>query len=175
MTQADQARASAEPDRGVILRRIFTVSQTLVVAVFVAFIIGSLVFTGGRVFQTQDLNWPEAWAWPVFPVPWWLVVVPAVVAAVVVIPMTLRTPARRAGRLLGALGQTLGAGAAAVAFMYIFPAETGVLPQPVVDGYLGLHGLALPLQAVCVAVLIVGVAVRARSYEKLRRAGEDVS
>ena len=161
-------------DGGKTLRRLFLVCQGFAAAVLVAFIAGSLIFTGGRVGEMQSTNWAEVWSWPVFPVPAWLLIVPAVIAAIVVIPMCIRTPARRANLFLGAIGQTIGAAAAAIAFMFLFPADTGVFVQPVVDGYLGMHWIALPFDLFCVIVLIVALVKKGGEYEKLRAAGGDV-
>ncbi len=163
---------AATADRGRVLRRIYSACQILAALILVAFIAGSLIFTGGRVAQQQSENWSEVWDWPVFPVPAWLLIVPAVIGAIVVVPMCLRTPAGLANRLLGAIGQTVVAGGAAVVFMFLFPAEDGPFPMPEPeDGYLGWHWIALIPAVFSLVVLIVALVVKGREYERLRMTG----
>jgi hypothetical protein len=160
-------------DRGRVLRRMYSVCQIFAALLLVAFIAGSLLFTGGRVAQQQSANWSEVWDWPVFPVPAWLLIAPAVIGAIVVVPMCLRTPAGLANRLLGAIGQTVVAGGAAVVFMFLFPSEEGPFPMPEAeDGYLGWHWIALIPTAFSVVVLIVALVAKGREYERLRMSGE---
>ncbi|MDY0908376.1 hypothetical protein [Microbacterium sp. CFBP9034] len=162
----------AAPDRGRVLRRVYAVCQIFIGVVLLAFIVGSLLFTGGRVSEQQSTNWSEVWSWPVFPVPAWLIIVPAVVGAIVVVPMCLRTAAGLANRLLGAIGQTIVAAGAAVLFMFLFPSDSGPFPMPQAeDGYLGWHWIALIPTAFSLVVLIVALATKSREYERLRLTG----
>lgn len=162
----------AAPDRGRALRRVYSACQIFMAAVLIAFIVGSLIFTGGRIAEQQSANWSEVWSWPVFPVPAWLLVVPAVLGAIVVVPMCLRTPPGLANRLLGAVGQTVAAAGAAVLFMFLFPSDGGPFPMPQAeDGSLGWHWLALIPSAFSLVVLIVAVAAKGREYDRLRMTG----
>lgn len=81
--------------RGWVLHRIYVVCQIFLAVVLLAFIVGSLIFTGGRVGEAQNTNWDEVWRWPVFPVPAWILIVPAIVGAFVVLPMCIRTRGAR--------------------------------------------------------------------------------
>lgn len=163
---------AATADRGRGLRRIYSACQLLIALLLVAFIAGSLIFTGGRVAEQQSANWSEVWAWPVFSVSAWLLIAPAVIGAIVVVPMCLRTPAGLANRLLGGIGQTAVAGGAAVVFMFLFPSEDGPFPMPEPDdGYLGWHWIALIPTAFSLIVLIVALIVKGREYERLRMTG----
>lgn len=167
---------SSTPDRGTILRRIYATAQIFMAALLVAFIAGSLLFTGGRVASQQNANWPEAWGWPVFPVPAWLLIVPALIGVIVVVPMSMRTPAARTPLLLGAVGQTVAAGGSAIVFSFLFPAETGLIPMPGdSDLFLGWHWIAAALSLASILVLIVAVAAKGREYERLRTSGADLS
>ena len=117
-----------------------------------------MIFTGGQVAEGESTKWQPVWYWPVFPVPAWLLIVPAAVALVVVIPMCVLTPAAQATRLLGTLGPTGGAIAAEIIFMLMFPAEP--------------LWIALAVTLVCVPVLIVGIVVKGIGYERLRKSGD---
>lgn len=158
--------------RGWVLHRIYVVCQIFLAVVLLAFIVGSLIFTGGRVGEAQNTNWDEVWRWPVFPVPAWILIVPAIVRAFVVLPMCIRTPAARANILLGAVGPTFAAGGSAVLFMFLFPADDGPFPMPDPDdGSLGWHWVALVPTVFSLVVLIIAVAVKGREYERIRLSG----
>ncbi|WP_127473389.1 hypothetical protein [Microbacterium sulfonylureivorans] len=162
----------AAPDRGRALRRVYSTCQMFMAAVLIAFIAGSLIFTGGRIAEQQGTNWSEVWSWPAFPVPAWLLVVPALIGAIVVIPMCVRTPAGLANRLLGAVGQTVAAAGSAVLFMFLFPSDAGPIAMPQAeDGYLGWHWLALIPSAFSLVVLLVAVGAKGREYDRLRMTG----
>lgn len=163
-----------DDDRGRHVRLVFAACQCFAALLLVCFIVGSLLFTGGRIGESQSANWPELWDWPVFAVPAWLMVTPAVVAALVVVPVASRTPARRAALLLGAIGQTAAAAASAVAFMILMPASEGPISHPIGEGALGLHWAALPFDAFCAVVLVVALVRKGPEYERRRIAGDDV-
>lgn len=114
-----------------------------------------------------------AWDWPVFPVPAWLLVLPAAVGAAVVLPLVVLTPAAYVSRLISHLGQTVPAIGAGVAFSVLFPAPTGTWPDAARPAdYLGSAGVAAALSAFSLVVLLVGIAAKAPAHERLREAGD---
>lgn len=152
--------AKRNADRATVLWRIFYISLAFNGLVLVAFIAGSMFFTGGQMGESDTTKWQPVWYWPVFPVPAWLLIIPAAVAAVVVVPLCILTPAGHAPRLLSGLGVTAASGVSAVVFMIMFPADWGVFAMPGGDTYLGLHWVALVLTLWCAPVLIVGVVAK---------------
>lgn len=63
------------PRRAVlVVDRIYLACQLWAAAVLLAFIIGSLLFTGGQVLEDDGQIYDEVWQWPVFYVPAWVLV-----------------------------------------------------------------------------------------------------
>lgn len=160
-------------DRATLLSRIYTIALGFNALVLVAFIAGSMIFTGGQVAESETTKWEPVWYWPVFVVPPWLLIVPAAVAAIVVVPMCILTPAAQAPRIIGALGVTGAAIASEVIFMLMFPADSGLFPLPEEGTYLGLHWIALALSVLCLPVLIVAIVVKGIAYERIRKTGAE--
>jgi len=158
-------------DRGAVLRRIYSIALGFNALVLVAFIAGSMIFTGGQVAEGGSTKWQPVWYWPVFPVPAWLLIVPAFIAAVVVIPMCIRTPARLLPRIIGAAGVAGASAASAAIFMFMFPASSGLFPLPEAGTFLGLHWIALALSLFCLLPLIVTFFVKGPEYDRLRMTG----
>jgi hypothetical protein len=156
-----------------VLARVFLGCQLFTVALFVVFIVGSLLFTGGRVLKDGETIYDEVWRWPVFPVSAWLLIVPAALTALVVVPMVVTTPAREADRLIGYWGQTTVAVGAGVGFAVAFPADSGRFLIPNRDDlYWGASWPAAALSAFCFVVLPIGMAFKLRAYERLRKADD---
>lgn len=162
---------STTTDRGLALWRIYRIAMAFNALVLVAFIAGSMVFTGGQVAEGETTKWQPVWYWPVFPVPPWLLIVPAALAALLVIPMCVWTPAERAPRMNAALGITGVAAASPVIFMLMFPADSGWFPLSDDGRYAGLHWIALALTIFCLLVVIVALVAKGLAYERLRKAG----
>lgn len=142
------------------------------VALLVLFLVGSLVFTGGQVLQEGDTIWADVWSFPVFPVPSWLLIVPAAVSALLVVPFVATTPVAQAPRIAARFGQALAAGLASVFFAFAFPAADGFVAMPDAgDGYLGLHLAAAVITVVVVLVLAVGLFVKGGAHDRARREG----
>ncbi|MCC2031687.1 hypothetical protein [Microbacterium allomyrinae] len=158
-------------DRGALLWRVYAIALGFNALILVAFIAGSMFFTGGQMGESDTTKWQPVWYWPVFPVPAWLLIIPAAIAAVIVIPMCVLTPASHVTRLLNAAGVTGGSAASAYVFMFMFPAKSGVFPIPEIGTYVGPHWIALALSLVCLAVLVVAFLIKAAAYERMRKAG----
>ena len=143
------------------------------VALLILFLVGSLLFTGGKVLQEGDTIWDDVWSFPVFPVPAWLLLVPAVVSALLVVPFVVTTPVADAPRIAARFGQALAAGLAAVFFAFAFPASDGFVAMPEAgDGYLGLHLVAALITVVVVLVLAVGLFTKGGAHDRARREGQ---
>ena len=156
-----------------ILDRIYLACQLVAAGLLVAFIVGSLVFTGGQVIADGDQLYDEVWTWPVFPVPAWLVIIPAAVAALVVIPLVVTTKVSDAGSLIGRWGQTIVGVGAGVFFAVAFAETSGTIPIPGRTGlYAGAHWIAAALFGFCFVVVLVGMAVKLPAEARLRRAGK---
>lgn len=156
-----------------MLFRIYTTCQVGAALILVAFIVGSLVFVGGRVGRSQSEIWGQFMDWPIFPVPAWLLVVPAAVGALVVVPLCVLAPPASVGKLITAVGQTGAAVGAAALFMFLFPANAGVFAVPGdAGGYLGAHWVAIPLGVFSMVVLLITVTAKGREYDRLRASGE---
>lgn len=158
-------------DPATLLWRIFFLSLAFNGLVLVAFIVGSMLFTGGQMGESDTTKWQPVWYWPVFPVPAWLLIIPAAIAAIVVIPLCIVTPAAQAPRLLGGIGVTAASAVSAIVFMIMFPSDSGVFPLGDGDTYLGLHWIALALTLWCAPLLIIGAIVKGTAYERMRKAG----
>lgn len=137
--------------------------QLVIAAVFVAFVIGSLLFTGGQVLQDADRSYEQAWDWPVFPVPAWLLIIPATISAVLVIPLVATTSVADAPDLIGRWGQTIVSVGAGFGFAAAFRAS---------DGSLGGHWVAAAMSAFCFLVIVLGMIVKLPAHERLRKAGK---
>jgi ABC-type Fe3+ transport system permease subunit len=130
---------------------VYLTCQLVAVAVLLAFILGSMVFTGGQVQPDASPNWSQAWSWPVFPVPTWLTIVPAAVGALIVVPVAVALTRSDPSRQVGRWGQTFPAVVSPVAFAGLFPAASG--------SFFASHSFAAALSAFSFAVLTVGVVV----------------
>lgn len=151
--------------------RVFVIAQLVPVALFLAYLVGSLVFVGARLGESQSPVWGEILPWPVFFVPAWLIVVPALIGAALVVPLCIRVPAALVGGLTGAMGPAMGAVLASAGFGLLFPASDGLLPLS--DGeYLGSQAAAVPFGVFSVAVLAATAAAKGREYDRLLRSGE---
>lgn len=162
-------------DRGAVLRRIYAIALGFNALVLVAFIAGSMVFTGGQVAEGESTKWQPVWYWPVFPVPAWLLIIPAAVAAVVVIPMCIRTPARLLPRIISAVGVAGASAVSSAIFMFMFPASSGLFALPQAGTYAGLHWIALALSVFCMLPPIVTFFVKGPEYDRLRMSGKILS
>jgi len=163
---------SRKGDRGLVLSRIYAACQLLPAGLMLVFIFGSLILVGGRVAVTQSEMWPQVFDWPLFGVPEWLLMVPAVVGAAVVIPLCVLTDAAHWSRLLAAVRFTLVAVGAAVFFTFVF---TFANERPA-DGWslasITAHWWALPFVLFSLVVLIVALIAKGPEYERLRKSGE---
>lgn len=155
-----------------VLDTIFLVCVLMPAAILIAFIVGSLLFTGGQVLDNGKDIYDQVWPWPVFPVPAWLLIAPAAVSAAVVIPVVVMTPVSRAPDLIGRCGQTVVGIGAGVIFAIAFWAPSGLLGVPgEADRYLGLHWVAAALSAFCFVILLLGMVIKLPAHERLRKAG----
>lgn len=155
-----------------VVRRVFATSQIAMALILVAFIAGSLLFTGGQVGPLQDAPWDQVWSWPVFPVPAWLLIVLAAVGAAAVIPLCLLTAVAQTPHLFTAIGQAFAGIVAGLLFAGMFPVSDGLIPMPGDSTeYLGLHWVAAALSAFSIVVLIIAVSLKAGRYERMRKSG----
>jgi len=152
------------------VERAFSWSQSAMALILVAFIVGSLIFTGGQVGPRQSAPWDQVRAWPVFSVPAWVMIGLGVVGAITVIPLAVMTPIERVPRLLTAIAQAFAGGGAALLFAGMFPSDTGPIPMPGDSAaFLGAHWVATALCAFSIVVLIAALIVRVPAYERLRK------
>jgi len=152
-----------------IVDTIYLICQLVPAALLVAFIVGSLLFTGGQVLDDGERIYDEVWRWPVFPVPAALLIVPAAVSAVLVVPLVVLTRVAVADRLINRWGQTFVAVGAGVAFAIAFPSPSGPLPVPnSEDSFLGAHWIAAALSAFCWVVLVLGMLAKLPAHQRLR-------
>lgn len=152
------------------LHVVFVVSQLLPVALLLTYVVGSLILTGAQVFPTQTPAWEAVVPFPVFPVPDWVLIAPAMVGLVVLVPIAVRATALDAPRFESYLRFTLGAGVSALLFMWAFPADSGFIPLE--DGYVGWHWVALAVSIVIAAIEGVMIAITGPKYDRLKKAGE---
>ncbi len=157
-----------------VIDGVYLACQLLAAGLLLAFIIGSLLLTGGQVLENGHRIYDQVWGWPVFPVPAWLLIIPAAFSAAVVVPLVLTTRIEDAQGLIGRWGQTIVAVVAGLTFATAFPASTGVWPLP--DGspaqYFGLHWVAAALSAFCFVVILLGMLIKLPAHERLRKAGK---
>lgn len=152
------------------LHVVFVVSQLLPVALLLAYVIGALILSGAQVFPSQSAAYDAVVPYPVFPVPAWLLIAPAVVGLVAIVPLAIGATAMDAPRFESYLRFTLGAGVSALLFMWAFPSDSGWIPLD--DGYVGWHWVALAISIVIVAIEGVMIAITGPRYDRLKKAGE---
>lgn len=132
------------------VRVVYLACQLLQASLLVAFLLASLVLSGAQVAASGEPAWSPAVAFPVFPVPAWLLVIPSALGTAAAIMWAVRAGRDESGALTGALGPTVAAALAAFYFMFAL-GEDG---SPV-SGF----GWALAFAAASIVVLLVAGAV----------------
>lgn len=136
-------------------------------AMLIAFLVGSLIFSGGKASDTMDTKWGVIFPYPLFEAPKALLIVlgvAAIVLAIVVAATNRRSDEDGVRRLIGPVA------ASAVSSVIL----AGVAPEDPArwgDAFIGTQWIASIYFLVALGVLLLGLAVaraRARSRESAR-------
>lgn len=122
--------------------------------ILIAFLIGSLIFSGGQVSEKTDAMWGVVRPYPLFPVPTVVLVSLATVAAALAIVVAFTARAGDATALRGLMGPTVAGIVAAVLFSALVPdgsTRSG-------DLIFGGQWIAGVIHAAAVVILLLGVA-----------------
>ncbi|MCK8467205.1 hypothetical protein M0722_08395 [Microbacterium sp. KSW4-16] len=132
-------------------------------ALLVAFLVGSLIFSGGKASETMDTKWGVVFAYPLFEVPKPLLVIlgaMSILLAVGVAATNGRSNEEGVRRLIGPIA------ASAVSSVIL----AGVVPENPTrwgDAFIGTQWVAAIFFVVALAVLLLGI-LAARSRERAR-------
>lgn len=102
---------------------IYACCQMGTALIFVAFLVGSLLFSGAQVTRSQAPQWDPAIAFPVFPVPAWLLIGLAAAGVIAALVWVFTSRPAEAQTLTGAVGATVVAAAAPLFFILAFSAQ----------------------------------------------------
>lgn len=148
--------------RGRVIARLNAVGLTATgigTLLLLAYLIGSLVFTGAQVAPDQAPPYGQVFDWPVFQPPVWLSIAIGAIALATFAPMAALVRPQEAPRLVGAINFTVaGSLLQSLAMLWAFPLEVpGGLPgRPVTQPDLYWVGAALAGLTI-VLVLLFGL------------------
>lgn len=156
------ARASRHRDVRRVMLWVYSVSQLAIVALLLAFLFGSLLFSGAQVMPDGHPLYDEVVPFPVFVVPAWLPIALSAVALIVAIPLAATTRLLLAPSVIPMLAYAAASALASFVFSRSFV-------EP--DGDPGLHWVASVLSIGCLAVAAIPAIRFVPRYDRLRRAG----
>lgn len=151
---------------------VFASVQLVPAALLLAFLIGSVVLSGGQVTAEKS-----PWGWwdvvvqfPIFVVADWLSIAIAVVAALILIPLVVLTRAATSGAMMTVFAYSGLASLANLFFAWTFPEQTGDFPLQNSPGlFAGLHWVAAVISAGCGLVGLVFGLIYAKEADRLQR------
>lgn len=168
MTRRSDARGRAVR----ILDAVGLTATGVGVLLLLAYLIGSLILTGGQIGATLSPNYDQVVPWPLFEVPVWVAIALAVIALVTFVPMAAMVRTSEAPRILRAVQFTMGGVCvASLCWMLAFPislgAETWPEPTPTVWGS---HWIAIVIGVATVALVLILGWRKLRDHDRARRA-----
>lgn len=131
--------------------------------ILLAFLVGSLLFSGAQVTAEGDAHWGAAIPFPVFPVPAWLLTALASVALIAGILWAITARPAAASALTGAIGPAVAGAFASGFFLFAF-GEGGALATEYV--------LPLAVSAAAVVVVLLGSVVQGARTDRAERMPE---
>ncbi|MFK3676827.1 hypothetical protein ACI2IP_03815 [Microbacterium sp. NPDC090218] len=146
---------------GKLFRVAFGVAVLVPPALLVAYLIGSLIFSGGRVSEAKDPMWGVVIPYPLFVVPTMPLVVIGLLAVVLAIAVAVTTRASDVPGVRGLIGPTAAAAVCAFGWALATPQD----PTRFNDGFIGTQWYASIFFLVALGVLLLGI-VAARSRER---------
>lgn len=129
--------------------------------VLVVFLIGSLLFSGAQVTERGTPAWDVVIPFPVFPVPPWLLLVPAIVALLAALVWAVTARPVDSSALVGAIGPAAAAAGASGFFMFAFSDDAAP-----VSAYV----LPLVISAATVVVLFVASVIHGARQDRAKAA-----
>ncbi len=139
---------------------VYVVCQWVPAAILVVFLVASLLLSGAQVTAAGSPAWDQVVPFPVFPVPVWLLLVPAVIGLGAGLTWALTARPEEAPALTGAIGPTV---AAAMAPGFFILAHLGADDAPPY-GYV-LAVTAISLAVIVAASVIAGARATAARHE----------
>lgn len=133
--------------------RIYVSAQLVPAALLIAFLIGSLLLSGGQVNADQSPNWDAVVPFPIFPVPAWLLIALGAVGLIAAILWAVRSTAAESRSLTGAFGATAAAFVASMFFGLAF------LTDPV---WSGPYWIGMVLAVLSGGLLLIVGVIRGR-------------
>lgn len=141
------------------LRIALGIVAVLPAALIVAYLVGSLILSGGKVSEPMDTKWDVVRPYPLFVVPTVPLVIIGALAIVLAIAVALTSRASDSHRVQRLIGPLLASAVGGFLFSILTP-DAAVRMG---DRFMGTQWIGSVLSVIAVAVLSVGMlAVRAR-------------
>lgn len=148
--------------------KIYLVLRLLQVAALLAYLLGSMLLSGGQIVASRGPMWGAVLDYPLFTFPGWASLVVAIVGVILVVPVLACARVPDASRVGAAFRLTAAAAGASFMFAWMLPSAS--------SGELTFRWLAFGIDAaVTVVVMIVSFALAIRSDRDRARRGLPLS
>lgn len=144
-----------------VFRVVFGVVVLVPPALMLAYLIGSLMFSGGQVVEVKNPMWGAIFPYPLFVVPTTPLVVIGVLSVVLAIAVAVTTRASDVPHVRGLIGPTAAAAVCSFGWALATPQD----PARFNDGVIGTQWFASIFCMVALGVLLLGI-LGARSRER---------
>lgn len=132
-------------------------------AILVVFLLGSLLLSGAQVTSSGAPRWEPSIAFPVFPVPAWLLIALAVAGLAGGLVWSITSRPTEARALTGAVGPAVAATVSAGFFLFAFSGDGTAA---------GLYGVAVVLSAASVLVILASSLIQGARHDRGARVTE---